>query len=116
MVVAAAAFGGYGRGIGECGRVGSVMGGGLWPRPFFSGTTESGCSTEGVVVMIWADFRAARSGDIGTAAAAVVMVAVLCALAAALVSDGGGTLEASAASALSSLAPLQLFWCRARLL
>ena len=73
--------------------------------------------------MIWADFRAARSGDIGigafgkdTAAADVVMVAVLSACAAALVSDGGSTLEASAASALSSLAPLQLFWCRARLL
>ena len=68
--------------------------------------------------MIWADFRAARSGDIGigafgkdTAVVGAVMVAVLGALAA-----DGGTLKASAASALSSLAPLQLFWCRARLL
>ena len=60
--------------------------------------------------MIWADLRAARSGDIGafgndTAAAAVVIVAVLGAGAAAVDS-----------SALSSLAPLQLFLCLARLL
>ena len=60
--------------------------------------------------MIWADFSAARSGDIGafgkdTAAAAVVIVAVLGAGAAAVDS-----------SALSSLAPLQLFLCLARLL
>ena len=61
--------------------------------------------------MIWADLRAARSGDIGAfgkdtaAAAAVVIVAVLGAGAAAVDS-----------SALSSLAPLQLFLCLARLL
>ena len=59
--------------------------------------------------MIWADLRAARSGDIGAfgndTAAAVVIVAVLGAGAAAVDS-----------SALSSLAPLQLFLCLARLL
>ena len=59
--------------------------------------------------MIWAEFRAARSGDIGAfgndTAAAVVIVAVLGAGAAAVDS-----------SALSSLAPLQLFLCLARLL
>ena len=60
--------------------------------------------------MIWAEFRAARSGDMGIGAA------VLGAGAAALDSDGGGTLGMSAASALSSLAPLQLFLCLARLL
>ena len=49
--------------------------------------------------MIWAEFRAARSGDMGIGAAVL-----------------GAGAAAVDSSALSSLAPLQLFLCLARLL
>ena len=83
--------------------------------------------TDGDGVMIWADVRAARSGDIGAAGAdtvdavdavlvadaAVVVVAV-----AAVVGTAGLRLSAKASflSAIELQARLQLFWCLTRLL